>query len=308
MKVLFIEPHLQCVGGIRRIVEVSNRLVSFGHQVHICTPTGTPCRWLLAKAHVYKISKIQGAKFDVVVFNLAEQYKVALGVKAKHRVFWVLAPEAMYKDPGIPIQALQQNFFFIANSKFTSNYIRQHRKLDYGIPITPGGVNPEHFRYDPDCPKTHHILYYGSKRPWKGTRIIETALSTTGLKILRMEGRNTPQKDLWKLYNGANCFVSACQCEGFSMPELEAMYCGCPVICTNSGGNMDYVNYSNAILVDRNVTAINKAVHRLLANKTLARNLRVEGRKTAMNKKYNWDNITKKFELILKKLLAGQRV
>jgi len=254
------------------------------------------------------VSQALGESYDIAVFNLAEQYSTALKTKAKKRIFWVLAPEAMYKKPDIPIQALQHDFFFVANSRFTSDYIKRHRSVDYEIPITPGGINPEHFRFDPKSPKTHHVLYYGSKRPWKGTSVIEAALSCTGLKILKMEGRNTPQKDLWRLYNRCNIYVAACQVEGFSMPELEAMYCGCNVICTNSGGNVDFVNSKNAVIVDRTPTAINKAVHMLLNNRSLARRLRVEGRRTAAHKKYNWDNITRKFEIIMKKLLVGQPI
>jgi alpha-1,3-rhamnosyl/mannosyltransferase len=36
------------------------------------------------------------------------------------------------------------------------------------------------------------------------------------------------------LYNGARAFVYPSLFEGFGMPVLEAMSCGCPVICSNA--------------------------------------------------------------------------
>lgn len=40
--------------------------------------------------------------------------------------------------------------------------------------------------------------------------------------------------DLAKLYNTADCFVSAALMEGFGMPQLEALLCGCPVVTAHN--------------------------------------------------------------------------
>lgn len=300
MKISFIEPHLHVVGGIRRIIEVSNRLMVLGNEVKIFSPSGKPCRWLQNSILTYPLSKIQKHSHDVVIFNLAEQYTWANKIKGAPKVFWVLAPEANYKAPEIPIKALKQGFFMMANSSFTVNYIRKHVKVKYDIPIIPGGINPQHFKRVLSTPKEFHVLYYGSKRPWKGTKIIEEALDGAGVKALKMEGLNTPQKKLWTLYNRCNCFVSACKAEGFSFPELEAMACGCPVITTNSGGNQDFViNGHNALVVNRDPRSLRKGMSKVLANTPLKRKLIQNGLKTAANPKYNWDNVTKKVEEVL---------
>jgi glycosyltransferase involved in cell wall biosynthesis len=254
---------------------------------------------------IYKLSRLHKHNFDIAIFNLAEQYKWALRAKAKKRVFWALAPEALYKHPDVPIKALMQDFFFMANSTFSARYVKDYRTdLKYEIPIIPGGINPSHFKYDPRIPKDYHILYYGSARPWKGTRLIEQACLGLKLETLKMEGSNTPQHKMFTLYNRSTLFVSAGQVEGFNFPILEAMACGCPVICTDDGGSRDFVkNGVNALVVARHANSIRDGVKNLLRNKKLRRRLSAEGLKTASNSKYKWPNVTKKLEQVLLSIL-----
>ena len=304
MKIAFIEPGLHVCGGIRRIMETSNRLVARGHTVVIFTPRGRPCTWLPHDSDIRRMADLERDTFDVVIFNLAEQYKYALVAKAPIKVFWVLAAEAEYKIPEIPIKALKQDFYFLANSKFVVKYIKKHRPdIDYAIPITPGGINPDHFKYVPAISKTKHVLYYGSARPWKGTTLIENALQGTKLSSLKMEGLGTPQNQLYHLYNTCNIYISACQVEGFNFPILEAMACGCPVVCTDDGGNQDFVKANvNALVVPRRVKSIRQGILALTNDKDLQRRLRTEGLKTAQASKYDWNNVVAKVE----NLLLGQ--
>lgn len=304
MNIIMIEPHLKCVGGIRRIIETSNLLTSFGHSVKIFTPTGVQCDWLPSTVPVFKLSHLHKYSSDIVIFNLAEQYELALRTNAKKRVFWVLAPEALYKDPVIPIKALQQDFYFISNSHFTVDYIKKYRPVSYEIQVIPGGINPNYFKYDPTVPKTHNVLYYGSARPWKGTAIIEASFGYTKVKARKMEGLNTPQQQMYTLYNSADVFVSACQAEGFNMPILEAMACGTPVVCTDDGGNRDFVIPNvNAILAKRTPQDISCKVQQVLSKNSVRRSLRHAGLKTAADPRYLWNSGSKKLEKILLDLL-----
>ena len=41
-------------------------------------------------------------------------------------------------------------------------------------------------------------------------------------------------RELLELYNTADCFVSAALTEGFGMPQLEALLCGCPIVTAHN--------------------------------------------------------------------------
>jgi len=301
MNIAFIEPGLHLCGGIRRIIESANRLILFGHQVTIYTPTGAPCKWLSCTAPVKKLSKLVQTSYDAVIFNLADQYMWASKANATKKFFWVLAPEALYKEPTIPVKALKAGFTLLANSTFTVTYIKKFLPKYGDIPIIPGGINPEHFKYAPMVVKEYDVLYYGSSRPWKGTMLIEQAIkSLPGVKVLKMEGLNTPQEQMYRLYSKCTCYVSAGQVEGFSMPPLEAMACGCTVVSTDDGGSRDFiVPEINAIRVPRSVSGIAAGIKRVLGDKILRRNLIKEGLKTASQERYNWDSATRQLVAVL---------
>jgi glycosyltransferase involved in cell wall biosynthesis len=85
------------------------------------------------------------------------------------------------------------------------------------------------------------------------------------------------------LYNRATCFVQTSRHEGFSLPILEAMACGCPVIATDSHGNRDFCEDGvNCIMVPQDDdAALAEAIRRLLGDVALQDRLREAGLRTA---------------------------
>ena len=53
---------------------------------------------------------------------------------------------------------------------------------------------------------------------------------------------NLTLEQLNSLYNIADCYISPYRAEGFNIPVLEAMACGCPVIVSDGGSTDDFVN------------------------------------------------------------------
>ena len=60
---------------------------------------------------------------------------------------------------------------------------------------------------------------------------------------------NVRDEDLPALYCAAQCFVTASLYEGFCLPAVEAIACGCPVIAFNTGAIPDIIG-KHAVLVE----------------------------------------------------------
>jgi glycosyltransferase involved in cell wall biosynthesis len=102
---------------------------------------------------------------------------------------------------------------------------------------------------------------------------------------VRFLGR-VPKQDLIGLYNAATCFVYPSLYEGFGLPVLEAMSCGCPVITSNLS-SLPEITGDAAIMVDPyNVQQIVKAMQEVLANPSFAHNLIQRGFQQAMQ--FSW--------------------
>ena len=75
-----------------------------------------------------------------------------------------------------------------------------------------------------------------------------------------------PTADLAKLYRGADVFLMGSKYEGFGLPLLEAMGCGCAIVCSNAG-SLTEVAGSGAVLVDPQDTVhMGQTVARLLCD------------------------------------------
>lgn len=70
-----------------------------------------------------------------------------------------------------------------------------------------------------------------------------------------------PHKRLADLYRACDVFVSPYRGEGFSLPTLEALACGTPVIVTHGGSTDDFVDTEVGWLVPSNKVSIGATVY-----------------------------------------------
>jgi glycosyltransferase involved in cell wall biosynthesis len=95
------------------------------------------------------------------------------------------------------------------------------------------------------------------------------------------------EEDMPCLYNGADLFVYPSLYEGFGIPVVEAMACGCPVITSNCS-SLPEVAGDAAILVDpRDSSAIASAIWQALSDEKSRDVLRSKGIEQA--KKFTWE-------------------
>jgi glycosyltransferase involved in cell wall biosynthesis len=95
-----------------------------------------------------------------------------------------------------------------------------------------------------------------------------------------------PHAELPAFYGAADAFVFPTHYEGFGLPLLEALHCGCPVV-TSDNSSVPEVTGDAALRTDSNdIDAFAAAVRRVLDDPALRDDLIAKGRAHAA--RYSW--------------------
>ncbi len=111
-----------------------------------------------------------------------------------------------------------------------------------------------------------------------------------------------PTEDLPALYSMAQSLVFASLYEGFGLPVLEAMACGCPVITSNTT-SLTEVGGDSVLYVDPdNVEQIAQGMYEILTNIELTESLRQKGLKRSQL--FSWEKTAEEIRNIFLDCLA----
>lgn len=106
---------------------------------------------------------------------------------------------------------------------------------------------------------------------------------------------------LIELYQSAAVFVFPSRYEGFGLPVLEALACGCPVISSNASSLPEVVGDA-AILVDpMDVDGMAKQMARVLVDQALQTELRAYG--SARARQFSWDRTARQTVAVYEKVV-----
>jgi len=92
---------------------------------------------------------------------------------------------------------------------------------------------------------------------------------------------------LVKLYNAADIFVYPSLYEGFGLPPLEAMACGCPVITSNTSSLPEVVGDAGIMIDPFDVDSLTESMHKILTDNDLKKELSKKSLERA--KFFNWE-------------------
>ena len=137
---------------------------------------------------------------------------------------------------------------------------------------------------------------------WGDKKWLEKIKITDLKKRIYITG-HVPDHDLKAIYNGAQALVYPSLYEGFGLPILEAMTCGCPVICSNTA-SMPEVAGGAAILINpAKSNELAHAIETIVYNTEIRNNLIKKGFKQAAG--FTWDNTAGKTLDVFKKAVKG---
>ncbi|MDD2486635.1 MAG: glycosyltransferase family 1 protein, partial [bacterium] len=96
-----------------------------------------------------------------------------------------------------------------------------------------------------------------------------------------------PDEDMPYLYAGAELFVFPSLYEGFGLPPLEAMACGCPVITSNVSSLPEVVGDAGIMVAPDDTDGLAEAMARVLGDKDLMRQMSLRGLEQAGQ--FSWE-------------------
>jgi glycosyltransferase involved in cell wall biosynthesis len=113
-----------------------------------------------------------------------------------------------------------------------------------------------------------------------------------------------PPEDLAPLYSGATMLVFPSLFEGFGLPLLEAMACGCPIAAADATAIPDCVGQAALLFDPFDPSAIAEAIHSLRTDADLRTSLSAQGLERA--RQYHWRDIVPQIVEVYHKA-AGHR-
>lgn len=167
-----------------------------------------------------------------------------------------------------------------------SNYLQQYMKTKSSLPgqVVINGIDLAIF-FPPEEQKANNKVVLLNRRNIADARnaidLLDKELrQNTEFVILENQ---YSQKEIADFFREADIFMAIGYPEGFSLPPLEAMACGCAVIGFTGGGGLEHMIDGKTALVaeDGNVEQLSHCLQRVLTDKELKEKLRQNGLKKA---------------------------
>jgi glycosyltransferase involved in cell wall biosynthesis len=153
--------------------------------------------------------------------------------------------------------------------------------------------------------KLPHKLVIAGKRGWLGEEL-DRQVAELPSEVLRdvIWAGYVPDDDLPALYGGAEAFCYPSKYEGFGLPPLEAMACGCPVLCIRASSIPEVVGDAAVLLPPDDSGAWAAALEKLLAQPQVRERWRERGLERA--RRFSWEQTARKTLRVYEESLHSQ--
>lgn len=200
-----------------------------------------------------------------------------------------------------------------------------------GIEVIPNGMDRGHFQRvaDPvrlDAVRKKYglrdpfLLYVGNRKPHKNlSRLIAAFLAIEDSRMsswkLVLVGKGSDpiavdpriltlgevlEEDLPAVYSLAELFVFPSLYEGFGLPPLEAMSCGCPTIVSQAASLPEVCGDASVYVNPESVEDISRAISRVALNESLKQELVRKG--LARVREFRWSESAEKYRKLFEEV------
>ncbi len=300
MRIATFLPHVGVFGGVRRFLELGNEWVSSRHEVTLYHPEGTPPAWLEYRGAIAPLAAAADSRSDLAVCADPHTYEAFRSMPAATHLYYCV----LEGDAGLARAIADPAVRLAANSGALRRSLerRARRPVLDGI----GGIRTTQFRPDPHrrAEVPLRVLVNGRRsRAKKGTDLVLAALRGLGgvpefetilFDSIEPNNRQDPrdgaplppnsrfvinptQDELVALYQSAHVFVAAERKAGWCNTALEALACGCALVCTSSGTRDFARDGENALVTWRHPFFLRRAIRRVLTDVALRERLAAAG-------------------------------
>lgn len=273
-------------GGDRVIANFAKQLHGRGHTVNLISRPRRPAAW---HARLRKQLPLSASHFDALPMprRLLERYRPVTNSDVPDAdvvvaTWWETAEwvAALTPNKGAKTYLVQhhETFDYLPRARVAATYRLPLHKIvvsrwllelmqnEYGdacVSKIRMGVDRAQFHAPPrDKRHVPTIGFMYSRIPWKGTAVIQQALTqvkrTLPAAHIRAFGVDTPsraqplppdtefmyrppQDQLPEFYAACDIWLCGSWGEGFTLPPMEAMACRCPVVSTRVGGPSEMI-------------------------------------------------------------------
>jgi len=234
----------------------------------------------------------------------------------------------------LDIRGVKRASHIIADSQNTRTDLIKYLKIpDDRITVIYPGVDHSIFKpYSINLLDKPYILYVGSERPRKNLgRLFEAFAKLKGefpeLKLVKVgiSGRSgkyrrnamrksdslgitkdvifvehTSELDLAYYYSSAALLAYPSLYEGFGLPPLEAMSCGCPVVTSNASSLSEVVSEAGIMVDPYDTDSLAQAMRQVLTDAKLRDDMIRKGLK--QSKRFSWEETARQTQEVYNKV------
>ena len=163
-----------------------------------------------------------------------------------------------------------------------SDYNRDYMRARSALPCATvrNAIDLEVFR-PPDAPRSPGAVLYMSRKHVTDARAAIELLPDEVRDVAAFTEHVGPssQAEMAEYYQQADIFLASGYPEGFGLPPLEAMACGCAVVGFTGGGGNEFMKHEQTALVvpDGDVEGLSAAMARVLRDTELKDQIRQAG-------------------------------